>query len=151
MFGQDECIFKQFSFTPKAWALPNGQKVVIPKDEGARIMISGLVSMEFEFEMEISHNDIEKVNRKQQGSKYSDEKAAETINGNTNKQPLKDSPFMFHFDYGATSKDIGIMTQWSCNLKIVSMLSRCCTQIMITFFYLITVVAMIDRGRMGSR
>ena len=63
-FGQDECIFKQFSFTPKAWTLPNGQKAVIPKDEGAGIMISGFVSREFGFGMEIAHGDLEKVNRK---------------------------------------------------------------------------------------
>jgi hypothetical protein len=33
-FGQDECIFKQFTFTPKAWTVPDGQKAMIPKDEG---------------------------------------------------------------------------------------------------------------------
>jgi hypothetical protein len=30
-FGQDECIFKQFSFTQKAWTAPDGQKAMIPK------------------------------------------------------------------------------------------------------------------------
>jgi hypothetical protein len=41
-FGQDECIFKPFIFTSKAWASPDGQKPVIPKDKGqgvARIRI----------------------------------------------------------------------------------------------------------------
>jgi hypothetical protein len=33
-FGQDECVFKQFAFTPKAWTAPDGQKSMIPKDEG---------------------------------------------------------------------------------------------------------------------
>jgi hypothetical protein len=43
-FGQDECIFKQFTFTQKAWTAPDGQKAMIPKDEGLRIMISAFVS-----------------------------------------------------------------------------------------------------------
>jgi hypothetical protein len=48
-FGQDECIFKQFLFTGKAWISHDGQKPVIPKDEGLGVMISAFVSREFGF------------------------------------------------------------------------------------------------------
>jgi hypothetical protein len=30
-FGQDICIFKQFTFTPKAWTVSDEQKSMIPK------------------------------------------------------------------------------------------------------------------------
>ena len=34
IFGHDECIFKQFHVTKKAWMGPNGKTVLIPKDNG---------------------------------------------------------------------------------------------------------------------
>ena len=39
-FGHDECIYKQFIFSNKAWVGPNGETVLIPKDKGIGIMIS---------------------------------------------------------------------------------------------------------------
>jgi hypothetical protein len=39
-FGQDECIFKQYLFTGKAWTMPDGQKPIIPKDEGLGVIFS---------------------------------------------------------------------------------------------------------------
>jgi hypothetical protein len=41
MFGHDECIFKQFHTTNKSWKAPNGDTVLIPKDDGQGVMISG--------------------------------------------------------------------------------------------------------------
>ena len=38
-FGYDECIYKQFIFSTKAWVGLNGETVLIPKDEGPEIMI----------------------------------------------------------------------------------------------------------------
>eukprot|EP00978_Attheya_sp_CCMP212_P043359 scaffold281372_cov41-Attheya_sp.AAC.1 len=67
-FGQDECIFKQFTFTPKAWTAPDGQKSMIPKDEGLGILISAFVSCGFGFGFYISLEDLEnKVNKKREG------------------------------------------------------------------------------------
>ena len=57
-FGQDECIFKQYLFTNKAWTTPDGQKPVIPKDEGLGVMISAFVSREFGFGMKLSDEDL---------------------------------------------------------------------------------------------
>jgi hypothetical protein len=58
-FGQDECIFKQLTFTPKAWTAPDGQKTMIPKDEGFGVMISAFVSREVGFGYDISLEDLE--------------------------------------------------------------------------------------------
>jgi hypothetical protein len=33
-FGQDECIFKQYLFTTKAWVTQDGKKGLVPKNEG---------------------------------------------------------------------------------------------------------------------
>ena len=103
-FGQDECIFKQFTFTPKAWTAPDGQKSMIPKDEGLGVMISAFVSREFGFGYYLSLDDLEKVNKKREGAKYSDEEAAKKITGNTMKAPLTQSPFVVEFEYGANSQ-----------------------------------------------
>ena len=103
-FGQDECIFKQFSFTSASWTAPDGQKAVIPKDEGQGLMISAFVSREFGFGMDLSEEDLQKVNRERHGKKYSDEEAATKINGNPNKQTLTQSPLVLEFEYGANAQ-----------------------------------------------
>ena len=103
-FGQDECIFKQFTFTPKAWTAPDGQKSMIPKDEGLGVMISAFVSREFGFGYFISIEDLEKVNKKREGKHYSDELASKKIKGNTMKAPLTESPFVVEFEYGANNQ-----------------------------------------------
>jgi DNA-binding transcriptional regulator YhcF (GntR family) len=104
-FGQDECIFKQFTFTPKAWTAPDGQKSMIPKDEGLGVMISAFCSREFGFGLDISLEDLAKVNKKREGTKYSDEDAAKKIRGNSsNKAGLTESPFVVEFEYGANNQ-----------------------------------------------
>jgi len=104
-FGQDECIFKQFfTFTPKAWTAPDGQKSMIPKDEGLGVMISAFVSREFGFGFYISLEDLEKVNKEREGKKYSDEDAAKKVLGNSFKAPLTKSPFVVEFEYGANNQ-----------------------------------------------
>jgi hypothetical protein len=49
MFEHDECIFKQFLTTTKSWQAPNGETVLIPKDDGQGVMISAFQSREFSF------------------------------------------------------------------------------------------------------
>ena len=103
-FGQDECIFKQFLFTGKAWSAPDGTKPVIPKDEGLGVMISAFVSREFGFGMILSDEDLQKVNEFRVGKKYSDELAAMDKRGTSAKQPLDSSPFVVQFEYGINSE-----------------------------------------------
>jgi hypothetical protein len=104
-FGQDECIFKQFSFTPKAWTAPDGQKAMIPKDEGLEVMISAFVSRGFGFGFYISPDNLEKVNKEGEGKNYIDKDAANKIRGNSSmKAPLTESPFIVEFEYGANNQ-----------------------------------------------
>ena len=104
-FGQDECIFKQNTFSPKAWTAPDGTKGMIPKDDGLGVMISTFVSREFGFGYELSGEDLQKVNKEREGNKqYSDEEAATKVKGNTKKQALTASPFVLEFEYGANNE-----------------------------------------------
>ena len=99
-FGQDECIFKQFLFTAKSWTLPDGQKAVIPKDEGHGVMISAMTSREFGFGMVLSEEDLLKINTARENKKYSDEEAAVAVRGHSTKNALTSSPFVIEFEYG---------------------------------------------------
>jgi hypothetical protein len=62
-FGQDESILKQYAFTTKAWTAPDGTRGLIPKDEGAGVMISAFVSREFGFGIDLSNEDLTRVNQ----------------------------------------------------------------------------------------
>ncbi len=53
-FGQDEYIFKQFSFSPKGWTAPDGTKPILPKDDVYGIMISAMASRDFVFGMNLT-------------------------------------------------------------------------------------------------
>jgi hypothetical protein len=84
-FGQDACNFKQYMFTGKAWTMPDGQKPIIPKDEGLGVMVSGIVSREFGFGLKVSHEDLQKVNEYRANKSYSDVLAAMEKRGTATK------------------------------------------------------------------
>ncbi len=67
IFGHDECIFKQYHMTKSAWVAPDGQRVLVPKDDGQGLMISAFQSREFGFCLEISEEDLKKVNKARVG------------------------------------------------------------------------------------
>ena len=78
---------------------------MIPKDEGLGVMISAFCSREFGFGLDISLEDLAKVNKKREGTKYSDEDAAKKIRGNSsNKAGLTESPFVVEFEYKANNQ-----------------------------------------------
>lgn len=52
--GQDECIFKQYAHTPKAWTSPEGKRAIIRKDDGLGVMISAFVTSEWGFNKSVS-------------------------------------------------------------------------------------------------
>jgi hypothetical protein len=71
----------KYLFTGNAWTLPNGQKLIIPKDKGLRVMVSGIVSKQFGFGLQT-------VNEYRENKEYSDVLAAMHKRGTTTKQPL---------------------------------------------------------------
>jgi hypothetical protein len=116
-FGKEgECIFKPFSFTPKALTAPDGQKEMIPKGEGLGVMISAFVSREFGFGYYISPEDLEKVNKERLGKHCIDKKAVKEIRENISmKAPLNtQSPFVIEFEYGMNNQGY-----WNYNHMII--------------------------------
>ena len=103
-FGQDEVILKQYCFTTKAWTSPTGQKAIIPKDEGMGVMISAFASREFGFGLQLTNDQLLRVNLARRGKKYSDVLAAKEVRGKADKPALVRSPFVVEFEYGANKQ-----------------------------------------------
>ena len=100
--GQDEAIFKQFLFHSKMWTGPRGERALLPKDEGAGVMISAFISRELGLLREISDEKLMFINTNRLRDNYRDEEAAMEVYGTLKKRPLtKESlPFLVYFEYG---------------------------------------------------
>ena len=104
MIGQDECIYKQYLLVKKQWILPDGTTAVNPKDEGMGIMLSSFCSRDFGYGFQLSPAQLDIVNDYRRGKSYLDEDAAMEILNKKKKDPLKHSPFVRKFEYGANSE-----------------------------------------------
>jgi hypothetical protein len=113
-FGQDKCVFKQLTFVPKAWTAPDGQKSMIPKDEGLGVMTFAFASREFGFGHCVSLEHLELVKEEREGTHHSDEEAAMKTKGNALKAPLTESPFVVEFEHAASNQG-----RWDCDHKIM--------------------------------
>jgi hypothetical protein len=100
--GQDEAIFKQFSFVTKMWTGPKGERPLLPKDEGAGVMISSFIGREYGLINELDQCTLDSVNEGRRGARYADEEAAMDVYGSSVKPQLSlsKSPFLTYFDYG---------------------------------------------------
>ena len=101
--GHDECIFKQNLMPKKSWTGPNGESVLVPKDDGQGIMISAFQSREFGFGLQITEEEMRRVNLSREGKRYCDEEAAKKYRNGPMKQKLESNPFVFEFSYGANN------------------------------------------------
>ena len=104
VFGQDECIFKQYIFTKKSWMGPEGQTAMVPKEEGHGLMMSSFVSRDYGFNMQLTPEKLKLVNTTRKGEQYKDVEAATLKRGNSSKKDLEVSPFSRKLEYG-NSKD----------------------------------------------
>jgi hypothetical protein len=80
---------KQYHMTKSAWVAPDGQRVLVPKDDVQGLMISAFQSREFRFGLEISEEDLEKVNERREGQENLDEAAANVKRGTAQKKNKK--------------------------------------------------------------
>ena len=76
VFGQDECIFSQYSFKPMTWVSPDGRRPLLPKSTGISVMLSAFQSREFGFGYNLSKDLLDKINEKRINQHYKDEEAA---------------------------------------------------------------------------
>jgi transposase len=99
--GQDECIFKQFSFFTKVWYGSDGQLALLPKDEGMGVMISAFQSRELGFGFwKLSADELAQVNHSQSRKEYLDKEAAIRVRKHPRKEPLMEHNFVQYFEYG---------------------------------------------------
>ncbi len=54
IFGQDECIFKQYLINGKTWCMSDGTKPLLPKDEGQGLMVSAFTSRDLGFGLNLN-------------------------------------------------------------------------------------------------
>ena len=150
IFGQDEAIFKQFLFRKRQWVGPDGQRPLIPKDEGQGVMISAFQSREFGFGFRaLTDEELKRVNASRKGKHYSDQEAAVMVGHKEGlKPPLDNHQFYIEFEYGS-----GKEGYWSYEW-MVTQLEDCVDVLKVLHpefdlvFYLIIHVAMIDKERM---
>ena len=102
IFSHDKCIFKQYLIMKKSWIGPNGENMLVPKDEGQGIMLSALQSHKFSFGLESNPEELAKVNNERKGQIYKDGKATIKKQGSTEQEDLCESPFVREFEYGAS-------------------------------------------------
>ena len=103
IIGQDESVFHQYSLVTKQWVGADGQRALLPKLEGAGIMISAFQACEIGIPQEIEKNMLEKINRNRLQKNYVTIEAANELNRNSMKPPLLSSPFLAYFEYGANN------------------------------------------------
>ena len=62
--GQDETVFKQYSFGRKCWRGADGKTQHLPKSDGYSRMVSGFVSWEFGVGLHLIQAELYEVNRR---------------------------------------------------------------------------------------
>ena len=63
------------------WTGPKGERALLPKDEGAGVMISSFVSREHGLIQEWNDDTLHRINEIRQGARYADEEAAMKVYG----------------------------------------------------------------------
>jgi hypothetical protein len=89
IWGHNEAIVKQFTLTSKSWVGTNGETAIVPKDDGCGIMITAFQSREFGFGLEISKEDMARVNTFRKDQVYKDEAAAKAKHGDSKKSTYR--------------------------------------------------------------
>ena len=100
IFGQDEFVFSQLSFNGMQWVGPSGKRSILPKNDGMGVMVSAFQSREFGWGMEITDQQMVRINQRQIQQDYFDKVAANEVHGGTKKAPLTTSPFVRLFEFG---------------------------------------------------
>ena len=101
ILGQDESCFKQNSFSKRCWVGPGGEMKLLPKTDGyTTIMVSAFVSREFGFGLELTDDELQKVNKRRRSREwgtYLSKKEDIAVNGSDKKRLLKDSLTLVRF------------------------------------------------------
>ena len=126
--GQDETVFKQYSFGWKCWMGPSGETQLLLKSDGYSRMVSGFVSREFGVGLHLTKIELDEVNQ----SRTSDEWEFYLSTNDTNivyrivkKKKLYDKLILIRFlTWVSTWRTSGITIGYPSRLKMFSMSSQ---------------------------
>ena len=93
----------------------SGKRSILPKNDGIGVMVSAFQSREFRWGMDITVEQMVRINETRQGKEYFDTVAANKVNGTALKSALTTSPFICLFEFG------GRNGYWTGNHMILQM------------------------------
>ena len=91
IYGQDETVLKQNSFSKSCWHNPNGASQLLPKSDGYSKMISALFSRYDGLGVVLSEQQLEEINESRLGEEwceYISKTAAMEVYGSTKKKQV---------------------------------------------------------------
>ncbi|CAB9529307.1 unknown protein [Seminavis robusta] len=109
LWGQDEVVSNEKAMNSMAWYGTEGQQALRPKDLGASIMISGIVSREAGWLPMPTFEQLLRINRNREGKTYVATEAAIAVLGSANKRPLTEDDirccaFQWHIQPGQNNE-----------------------------------------------
>jgi hypothetical protein len=137
-FGQDEAIFRSSQLNESCWAI-DGQQTLRTKSMGVGRMVSALCSREFGFGLDVSLEELKRVNEFRGNTKYGDEEAAIYLLGSADKKDLDSSPFVRYLEYGK-GKD----GYWSYNHMVLQL--EDCTDVFKVLYPIFDIVFELDHS-----
>jgi hypothetical protein len=144
-WGHEEAIIKQFTLTTKGWVGPNGETAIVPKDDGAGLMLSAFQCREFGFGLQMSEQDHALVNEYRKDKNYIDKDAAKEKCRDAKKKHLLKAPLYLNSNTGRVGRGTGCMSIWFSSLKTAWIASRCYILSTTSFSCWITPVGMTGR------
>ena len=100
MIGQDESVYKQYSFSRKCWFGPDGETKLLPKSDGYSRMVSAFVSRDFGLGIKLSKDELKQVNERRMSNEwgfYLSKNEAKNVYGSTKKKEITDKLTLVRF------------------------------------------------------
>jgi hypothetical protein len=70
------------------WIGPSGERSILPKNDGIGVMVSAFQSREFGWGMDVTDEQMVRINEKRMGAEFFDAVAANDVNGTSRKPQL---------------------------------------------------------------
>ena len=108
IIGQDESVFKQYSFSSKSWQGVSGERTLLPKSDGYSLMVSAFCSRVFGLGLHVNSQQLEEINkRRSEGdtAHYLNKESANEIYGTTLKKIFNDKHLLIRYF------EVGIMRE----------------------------------------
>ena len=99
---QDEAVFNESSTSSKQWVGPNGERPILPKNNGLGHLVSAFQSRDLGWGMVLLKASLQRENDKRRGEAYYDREAAKAVSDCKLKKDLIESPLVRTFDYGGS-------------------------------------------------